>query len=146
MLGYHRGYFDGTLPHCINDTPVRVAAVYLQSNLKGTSACSRLSGTLSYYTYVAGGIWMCVLLFWAMFRKANLYHRTPNMVGNSQQDRPSTIMSLHDAVCTYAHTTLLHLLVSFSIAWCGEKQQNLLELLIYFMEGFKISTVCVCWL
>ena len=51
---------------------------------------------------------------------------------------------MHDTVCTYIRIILPHLLVSFWIVMYGEKQQKMLEHLIYFMEGFEISTIeCV---
>ena len=52
---------------------------------------------------------------------------------------------LHGTVHTHT-CTILSRLVSFSfcMAWCREKQQKMLELWIYFIEGIKISTECVC--
>ena len=54
------------------------------------------------------------------------------------------IEGLHDAARTYAPTIFQNLLVSFCTARYGEKQQKTLELLIYFMEGFEISSECAC--
>ena len=61
--------------------------------------------------------------------------------------RPNTLQSiegLHDAVRTYACMIFQNVLVSFRTALYGEKQQKTLELSIYFMEGFEISSKCVC--
>ena len=56
-----------------------------------------------------------------------------------------SIEGLHDTVCTYARTIFQNLLVSFCTAWYGEKQQKTLELAIYFMEWFEISSEGVRW-
>ena len=54
------------------------------------------------------------------------------------------IEGLHDAVRTYTRMTLPRSLVSsLYITRYGEKQQNLLLLLIYFIARFEISTECV---
>ena len=44
----------------------------------------------------------------------------------------------------YMRTILTNLLVSYCTAGYGEKERKMLELPIYFMEGFEISTKCVC--
>ena len=54
------------------------------------------------------------------------------------------IEGLHNAVRTYVSMIFQNLLVSFSTARYGEKQQKALELLIYFMERSEISSECVC--
>ena len=57
----------------------------------------------------------------------------------------NNIEGLHDAVGTLHVHDVAHLLVCFCTERCGEKQPKLLELLIYFLEGFEISSGCVCW-
>ena len=52
-----------------------------------------------------------------------------------------TIEGLHDAIRTYTRMTLPRSLVCMERY--GEKQQNLLLLLIYFIERFEISADCV---
>ena len=49
----------------------------------------------------------------------------------------TTIESLHDAARTYTRTILQHRLVSFCTARYEEKQQKMLKLMIFFMEGFE---------
>ena len=50
---------------------------------------------------------------------------------------------LHDAVSTHTRTIFPHLWFPFCMARYGEKQQNMLVLLIYFIAKFEISTECV---
>ena len=67
-------------------------------------------------------------------------HRT-----SQKQVHCKAIEGLHDAVCTYARTILSKSLgfLLHSAVW--RKQQKTLELSIFFMEKFEISSRCVCW-
>ena len=58
---------------------------------------------------------------------------------------------MHDALRTYQHTILQHILVSFCTARYEEKQQEPIEPSIYFIERFEISwggvaDIFVTWL
>ena len=89
---------------------------------------------------------LAVNAFWrdALTKRAQKHY-------NSAQDHKEftrvighNIEGLHDAVRTYARTIFQNLLVSFCTAQYGEKQQKPPELSIYFMEGFEISSKCMC--
>ena len=55
------------------------------------------------------------------------------------------IEGLHDAARTSTRTIFQNLLFSVYTARYREKRQKSLELSIYFIEGFEISSECVCW-
>ena len=54
------------------------------------------------------------------------------------------IEGLHDAARNYARTNFKISWFPYCTARYGEKEQKTLELSIYFMEGFEISSECVC--
>ena len=64
--------------------------------------------------------------------------------GGEGRDTATSIEGLHKAIRTYTCTIYPTPWFPFCMARYTEKQQKMLELLIYFIEGIKISTECVC--
>ena len=79
------------------------------------------------------------------YETASEVHRAELQIVEQEALTKAALVFSVESLHTYKRTILQHLLVSFCTGWYEGKQQKMLELLIYFMEGFEISSERLCW-